>query len=215
MVEGNRQLPSSRVNPRVLIAAVVAAICAFGLLIVVARAERADTSAVEPLTADTGFAGATLPDGVRAPDFTLLNQDGEEVAMRDFRGRPAVVTFLYTQCEESCPPQAQQIKGALDDLGHDLPALAIAVDPPNDTAASARDFLAEARMTGRMEFLVGSEDELRPVWNGFYIQPQSEDTEHQARIVLIDKRGFQRVGFPLEQATPERLEHDLRVLEAE
>lgn len=209
------RLPSESVNPRVLIAAVVAAVCMFGILIVVARVERDEALPVEPLTAATGFAGATLPDGVRAPDFTLLDQDGEEVSMRDFRGRPVVVTFLYTHCEETCPPQAQQIKGALDDLGHDLPALAIAVDPPNDTPASARDFLAEARMTGRMEFLVGSEEELKPVWNGFYIQPQSEDTEHQARIVLIDKEGFQRVGFPLEEATPERLEHDLRVLEAE
>lgn len=202
-------------NPRVLMATVLAAVCAFALLIVVARAERDDALSVEPLTAATGFAGSILPDGVRAPDFTLLNQDGDEVSMRDFKGQPVVVTFLYTHCEESCPPQAQQIKGAFDDLGHDLPALGIAVDPPNDTPASARDFLAEARMTGRMEFLVGSEDELEPVWNGFYIQPQTEDTEHQARIVLIDKEGFQRVGFPLEQATPERIEHDLRVLEAE
>lgn len=210
-----RQLPSNRVNPRVLIAAVVAAVCAFGLLIVVAQAARDDGLPAEELASPSPFAGSLLPDGVRAPDFTLPNQDGDEVSMRELRGQPVVVTFLYTHCEDSCPPQAQQIKGALDDLGHDLPVLAIAVDPPNDTAASARDFLTEVRMTGRMQFLLGSEEDLKPVWHGFYIQPQTEDTEHQARTVLIDKEGYQRVGYPLEQATPERLEHDLRVLEAE
>jgi hypothetical protein len=36
-----------------------------------------------------------------------------------------------------------------------------------------------------------------------------------ARIVLIDKRGRQRVGFPASQTTPERLAHDIRVLERE
>jgi hypothetical protein len=31
----------------------------------------------------------------------------------------------------------------------------------------------------------------------------------------VDKRGFQRVGYPGEEATPERLAHDLRLLAAE
>jgi hypothetical protein len=39
--------------------------------------------------------------------------------------------------------------------------------------------------------------------------------EHQARITLVDKQGFQRVGFPGSEATPERLAHDLRLLESE
>ena len=39
--------------------------------------------------------------------------------MRELRGRPAIVTFLYTTCEDTCPTQAQQIKGALDELGED------------------------------------------------------------------------------------------------
>jgi len=29
----------------------------------------------------------------------------------------------------------------------------------------------------------------------------------------VDARGFQRVGYPVSQATPERLAHDLRLLE--
>jgi protein SCO1/2 len=202
------------VNPRVLMALVLAAALALGGLVLVASRDREDAGA-ESLTAATGFAGATLPRGLRAPDFSLLDQDGERVTMRDFRGRPAIVTFLYTNCEETCPPQAQQIKGALDDLGHDVPVLAIAVDPPNDTPESARAFLSEARMTGRMDFVLGSEAELRPLWRGYAIQPQSDRLEHQARIVLVDRDGYQRVGFPLEQATPERIAQDVARLEAE
>ncbi len=194
---------------------VLAALVALGGLVLVASGEDGGTAPIDPLTSATGFAGAVLPENVRAPDFTLTDQDGEEIAMRDLRGQPAIVTFLYTHCDETCPPQAQQIKGALNELGHDLPALAIAVDPENDTPDSARKFLAEARMTGRMDFVLGSEAELQPLWNGYAIQPQLPDAEHQARIVLVDRDGFQRVGFPLEQATPERLAHDLRVLESE
>ena len=135
--------------------------------------------------------------------------------MRSLRGKPVVVTFLYTTCEESCPTQAQVVRGALDQLGHDVPAVAVAVDPPRDTQRSATAFLAEQRVIGRMRFALGTRAELGPVWDGFHIQPQSVREEHQARFTLVDARGFQRVGYPGFAATPEALAHDLRILERE
>ena len=79
-----------------------------------------------------------VPRGVRAPDFSLRDQDGRRVTMREYRGRTVVVTFLYSHCKDTCPVEAQQIKGALDDLGHDVPVVAVSVDPGGDTSASAR-----------------------------------------------------------------------------
>jgi protein SCO1/2 len=68
-------------------------------------------------------------------------------------------------------------------------------------------------MLGRMRFVLGTRDELEPIWRGYAIRPQSAKEEHQARIVLVDDRGFQRIGFPIDQATPERIAHDIRLLE--
>src|ERR687896_1981918 len=166
-----------------------------------------------PVTGASEFEGAVMPAGLRAPDFELRDQDGERVSMRALRGRPVLVTFLYTTCQDTCPAQAQIARGALDELGHDLPALAIAVDPPRDTPERARAFLSEQRALGRLDFVLGSRAELRRVWRGFRIRPQSVTQEHQARITLVDPRGYQRVGYPGSQATPERLAHDLRLLE--
>ena len=202
-------LPSAPMNPRIVLALVLVAALAAGAVALTAG------DAEEPVVTGDQFAGARIPPGVRAPDFTLENQDGEPVSMRELRGQPVIVTFLYTNCEDTCPPQAQQVKGALNDLGHDVPALAIAVDPPRDTPESARRFLAENRMTGRIDFVLGTRAQLRPLWNAYAIRPQSVREEHQARTVLVDGHGFQRVGFPLDQLTPERLAHDIRLLEAE
>lgn len=196
-------------NPRVVTALVLAAALASGAVIAAAGGGEQDAVPAGP------FEGAVIPAGVRAPDFTLRDQDGEKVSLRSFRGSPVVVAFMYATCEDSCPPQAQQVKGALDDLGRDVPVLAVSVDPRGDTPRAARRFLLEQRMTGRMRFLLGERRDLAPVWRGFAVQPQSRDTEHQARTVLVDREGFQRVGFPLSQTTPERLEHDLRILLAE
>ncbi len=196
-------------NPRVLMALVLVAIFALGATVLAARGRDGDE---EPVSAGSRFEGAVMPPGLRAPDFELRNQDSERVSMRDFRGEPVIVTFLYTTCEETCPIQAQIVRGALDQLGHDVPAIAIAVDPPRDTPARARAFLSKQRALGRLDFVLGTRAELRPLWRGYAIRPQSVRQEHQARFTLVDPRGYQRVGYPGSQATPERLAHDLRLL---
>jgi protein SCO1/2 len=199
------------VNPRVVLALVLVTIFSLAAVVLVARGRDDDGDA----TASARFEGALMPPGVRAPDFRLRDQDGRVVTMRSLRGRPVLVTFLYTTCRDTCPAMAQTARGALDDLGHDVPALAIAVDPPRDTAERARVFLLKQRATGRLDFVLGSRRQLRPVWKGFAIQPQSVSEEHQARFTLVDKRGLQRVGYPGSHATPEAIAHDLRLLEQE
>ena len=198
-------------NPRIALALVLVGALALGAIVLGARGS--DDS--ERVAAGDTFAGASLPQGLRAPDFELRNQDGERVSMRSLRGQPVIVTFLYTHCEDTCPIQAQTVRGALDELGHDVPALAIAVDPPNDTARSARKFLAEQRVSGRLDFVLGSRAQLRPLWTDFGVRPQTVREEHNARITLVDARGIQRVGYPGSEATPERLAHDLALLERE
>jgi protein SCO1/2 len=198
-------------NPRVTIALVLVCLTALGATVLAARGRGDD----EDIDSGAGFQGAIMPKGVRAPDFDLRDQDGDPVSMRALRGKPVAVTFLYTHCRDSCPAQAQTLRGALDLLGHDVPALAVAVDPPRDTPQSARAFLSKQRALGRIDFVLGSRAQLAKLWKGFAIQPQSVTTEHQSRFTLVDKRGFQRIGYPGSQATPEALAHDLRLLERE
>jgi protein SCO1 len=159
--------------------------------------------------AATGWEGAIRPPGTELPDFSLRNQDGETVTASALRGRPAVVTFIYSTCEDTCPGQVQSIRGALDDLGRDVPVIAVSVDPANDTARTAQAFLLEQSMTGRMDFLLGSREELEPLWDAFGIAPQRDGRDHSAYTVLVDGEGRQRIGFPVSELTPRRLAHDL------
>jgi protein SCO1 len=197
-------------NPRVAIALVLVGATALGATLLAARGSDGEEG-----PAGSQFEGALMPEGLRAPDFSLRDQTGKRVSMRSLRGRPVAVTFLYTTCRDTCPAQAQTLRGAMDLLGHDVPALAVAVDPPRDTPDRAKAFLAEQRALGRIDFVLGTRAQLAPVWRGFAIRAQSVTTEHQSRFTLVDKRGFQRIGYPGSEATPERLAHDLRLLERE
>lgn len=168
-------------------------------------------------SSDSPFRGATMPPNVPAPNFSLTDQNGKRVSLAEYRGKPLFVTYLYTHCKETCPIQAQMIRGALDDLGprRSVPALAISVDPFADTQASARAFLRKAKMGGRMRFVLGTRRELLPLWRGFAIQPQLRDSEHQSLITLVDSHGMQRVAVSVDQTSPEDLAHDMGVLERE
>ena len=170
-----------------------------------------------PDASDDGvaFAGSVRPE-IPPQDFRLRDQDGKAVSLSQFRGQVVVLTFMYTTCKDTCPLTATQIRGALDDLHRDVPALAVSVDPVNDTPARAKKFLFQRGLgDDRMRFLLGTRGQLAPLWKAYGIQPQGKAFEHSAYVVLIDRRGRQRVGFPVQQLVPEDLAHDIRRLEAE
>jgi protein SCO1/2 len=161
------------------------------------------------------FAGAVRP-AIPPRDFRLRDQDGQPVSLRQFRGRVVVLTFMYTTCRDTCPLTATQIRGALDDLHHDVPALAVSVDPVNDTPARAKQFLFQRGLGhDRMRFLLGSRAQLQPIWKSYGVQPQGKAFDHTAYVILIDRHGRQRIGFPVAQLVPEDLAHDIRRLQAE
>ena len=178
---------------------VIAAAGVFGVWL----ATRGDDAAA------TGWQGSLRPPGTRLPAFELRDQDGETVTAAALRGAPVVVTFIYSTCEDTCPGQVQSIRGALDDLARDVPVIGVSVDPGNDTPARARAFLLEQSMSGRMDFLLGSREELEPLWEAFGIAPQRDGAEHSAYTVLVDGEGRQRLGFPASRLTPSALAHDL------
>ena len=167
-----------------------------------------------PVSAD-GFAGALSPPDIAFRDFSLRDQDGRPASLREYRGHVVVLTFMYSTCQDTCPVTAQTIRGALDQVGHDVPVLAVSVDPANDTRDTAERFLVKQGLSaGRMRFLLGSRAQLQPIWKAYGIRPQGNGFEHTAYVALLDRDGRQRVAFPVDHLTDRDLAHDIRELEA-
>ena len=161
-----------------------------------------------------GFEGSLPPQGVPPADFALRDQDGKLVRLADYRGRPVILTFMYSTCRDTCPLTAYQIRGAMDQIGHTIPTLAVSVDPKNDTPLNAQRFVNRTGLTGRMRFLLGTERQLAPIWKAYAIRPQGKGFDHSSYVLVIDRRGVRRVSWPTEKLTPEGLAHDLRLLGA-
>ena len=175
-----------------------------------------DTAAAE--NPSSGFDGALLPGGVGAPDFTLTNQYGRSISLGRVRGKVAILTFLSTDCAHTCPLVAQQIRGALDELGRPVPTQIVSADPADHDPSAVRHFLAEAALTGRADYLTGARAELRRVWHAYNVVPAQladANSSHPAEVLLIDRAGRERDLFQVEQLTPEGLAHDVRRLEGD
>jgi protein SCO1/2 len=206
----------------VLVAIAAIALAAAGAATLAARSEddgpAAEITELTPsgaIAPPSPFKGAQRP-LARPRYFALHDQDGDLVRLRDLRGRVVILSGMYTTCSDTCPLTAQQIRAALDDLSgserEQVVALALSVDPVNDTPQSAKIFLVKRQVNRHLDFLLGARRELEPVWRDYGFSPQTEKLEHNSYVVLIDRRGRQRVGFPVDFLTPESLAHDVRVL---
>jgi protein SCO1/2 len=197
--------------------------CAVGTVVAVAVASFASSGPrVAHAPGLRGPAPAAQDAGRAAPAFRLRGAYGELVDERALRGRPFVVTFLYTRCTDACPLIGAELRDALRRLGPraaGVTVAAITVDPAHDTPAAARAWLRRLREPANVHYLLGRRSRLRALWDGYRVEPQDarylNDT-HSAVLWLADRAGRLRVQYEARQPVAAAdLAHDLSVLLAE
>ncbi|MFZ2114787.1 MAG: SCO family protein [Solirubrobacteraceae bacterium] len=210
-----------RYQPRFVLPA-VCAILAVALALAIIFGDGHSGSSTSSSTSNANhngnFDGAAFPPGVRGHDFTLTNQRGQRVSLSAYRGKVVVLAFLFSKCR-TCVLVADQVRGALDEVEgtRGVATIFVSTDPQADTRASVSRFLSETSLSGHVEYLTGTYQELQPIWKAYAIPPVSAGkyaSEEGSTVLLIDHNGSERVGFGLEQITPESLAHDIRLLAA-
>ncbi len=205
-------LESTRMQ-RLLLLVLVTLLAGIGIVLVTSAKSRSGSAAKT-----SQFDGPTMPPGLHAANFVLTDQHGHRISLSQYRGHVVMLTFIHSLCHDACPLMVEQMKGALNELpnaGAAVPAIGVTVAPGEDTPANRRRFLERHEMDSRLEFVNGPLNEVRRVWRSYAIQPGAAPGAHSAFVLLIDKRGIERVGFAADQLTPEGLAHDVRVLQAE
>jgi protein SCO1/2 len=144
--------------------------------------------------------------GAPAPAFTLTDQSGAQVSLAALAGKPVVLTFLYTHCPDECPLTAEKLHAAVAALGPDAQRVAwvaVSVDPMGDTPAAAASFVAAHHLTGYMRYLVGTQQQLAPVWDAYHVavQPSGDaaaqmgSVSHSVGVYLLDAHGRERAFY--------------------
>jgi len=166
------------------IAAVVAVACAP----LAGHAAVDAAAAVEASRAAIGASPAT---------YAFTDTNGRRVTLADFRGKPLVVSLVYTGCSQVCPTTTRVLKRAVAEarsvMGEGAFAVAsIGFDVPMDNPVSMKVF---ARGNGiddpRWSFLTpdAGVPEALAKDLGFTYRPQSGGYEHLAQLTILDARG--------------------------
>lgn len=199
----------------------VVAVALVVTLLLVAIVVAARSSGGDPLflTGDHGpYRGSEPPAGIRLEPFALTSYLGKEVSSSSLRGKVVALTFLESKCKEACPIIAVQIARGVDQLKPteraQVRAIAISTQPIDDTPPNVRRFLMKRRALGRLDYLVGTEAELRPVWRRYDILSalDSGDAEtHSASVHIYDRNGVWVSSLhPGIDLTLENFVHDVR-----
>jgi cytochrome oxidase Cu insertion factor (SCO1/SenC/PrrC family) len=150
----------------------------------------------------------TWPKGKKfAPGFSLRNENGGPISLRQFRGRPVVVSFIDPLCRNLCPLEAK----VLDRIVASFPAArrpAIVAVSVNQWADARKNLLLDKRTWGlpsEWHWAVGSPAALARVWKAYAIGVSAATQTiagikvhritHTEAAYLVDPSGHQRALY--------------------
>lgn len=130
-------------------------------------------------------------------DHALTDHRGRKLRLDDLRGRPIVISPVYTSCFHICPTTTTHLKRAADvafDLlgGQAFTVLTIGFDTPHDTPERMRDY-ARARGIDSAQWVFASADAATAARLldeiGFMYAPAGGAFEHLIQATVVDDRG--------------------------
>lgn len=176
------------------------------MLVMTERAELADISFTKanPPEGDGTSKVRISEAGDTVPNFVFLNQSGKTVRLEQFRGKPLLLTFIYTRCPipDYCPLLSSHFLEVLRLLQADQTAftkaqlLSISFDPEHDTPTVLHDYgtayvKAIDPTFQHWQFVTASPEETRKAADffGMSYDPSSSQIVHNLRTTLIGADG--------------------------
>ena len=136
--------------------------------------------------------------------FKWTAEDGKPFSLDNLKGRPTVVSMIYTQCKSACPLTIQRVQAIEKEIGVRAPGvnfLLVTLDPGRDKAEELLNFKKSHDIDrANWHLLTGSDADVRKfsVLIGVSFQKDSATQEilHSNRLVVLTPKG--EIGFTLE-----------------
>jgi protein SCO1 len=129
--------------------------------------------------------------------YTLVDMNGASLALRDYRGKPLVISLVYTACSSVCPPTTQHVINAVNEAGRVIGldrfnVLTIGFDAHNDTPARLTQF-ASTQGIRSPNWRVASADaatiEALLGDLGFSYRAVAGGFDHLTQTTIVDREG--------------------------
>jgi protein SCO1/2 len=156
-----------------------------------------DASSTAGFDRDAALEHSRAAIGRQLADFTFRDIYGEPVHLADFRGKPVLVSLIYTSCAHYCPITTQTlaagVEAAQGAIGQDgFTVLTIGFDVRNDRPSRMRSY---QRTQGidlpNWHFLSADTETILALTEqvGFSYYTSSQGFDHLAQTTLLDGNG--------------------------
>ncbi len=208
------------VGPRVFLAP---ALAAFALIV-------ASTAALyawqDPAVSQgyLAFPAREIRTATPAPGFTLVDQDASPFSLADWRGRPVLVTAVYSSCGAACPRILAGLRGVIDRLGapkaDGFGVAVLTLDPERDTPARLATLARAYGIQGEgRKFLSGPPADVEAALDdlGFARRrdPATGVIDHAPLYILIDRAGRIAYRFTTGETQEKWMTEAVTLLESE
>jgi len=178
-----------------LLAGLLAALCGAAL----ANEPEAEepVSTVPRLNEAAALAAGQAVIGTTPPDFTLLDRQGKPVRLSQYRGKPLLISFIYTGCFEICPANTRLLHEAVKGLDkllspNQFNVVSIGFNQPADAPVAMRAFAAQYRINyPNWEFLSPHAKTVDPLTRayGFSYLATPAGFDHVLGVTIVDPNG--------------------------
>ena len=135
--------------------------------------------------------------GRQLGNHTFTNASGEQVTLEDFRGKPLVLSMVYTSCYQICPMTTRHlskvVEKARDAMGEDsFSVVVIGFDTKVDTPDAMQYFANKQGISDKNWNLLSINEEDLDVLSkdlGFLYYPTSSGYDHLIQATIIDADG--------------------------
>jgi protein SCO1/2 len=135
--------------------------------------------------------------GRSVPDVTLLDRQGRPVRLASYRGKPLLVSFIYTGCFQVCPTQTRALHEAVKGLdrmlgAHQFNVVSIGFNQPSDSVQAMRAFAAQQLIDyPNWEFLSPAPAQVDALTRafGFSYVATPAGFDHVLGVTVVDAEG--------------------------
>jgi protein SCO1/2 len=171
--------------------------CAFLVLLLPLAGPAHEPAESTQFSPERALAVSQAAIGRTLADVQLLDTAGNPVSLSSYRGRPLVISLIYTSCYHTCPALtrslAQVTRVAREALGEDsFSVITVGFDTPVDTPARMTAYAAEQGIAlPHWDFLAADAAQMRQLTEnlGFIYFPSPKGFDHLAQLTLVDADG--------------------------
>jgi protein SCO1/2 len=153
--------------------------------------------ALTVLDEKTAFERSQSAIGKQVGDFVLLDRQGKPVELSRYRGKPLLVSFIYTACFQVCPTTTRNLQKAVENtvsvLGADrFNVISIGFNQPFDSPQALKDFSVQYGINlPNWEFLSPSAAIVGELTGnfGFSYVATSAGFDHLNQVTMVDAEG--------------------------